>query len=78
MKVLVCGGAGYVGPHMVQLLAEHGYSAVTFDNLSAGPLGAAKRVTGRNIEFEALRVRIQFPNAMNACPVPMFAGRHAH
>lgn len=36
MNVLVCGGAGYIGSHMVQLLAEHGHSVVTFDNLSTG------------------------------------------
>ncbi len=36
MRVLVCGGAGYIGSHMVQLLAEHGHSVVTFDNLSTG------------------------------------------
>ena len=36
MNVLVCGGAGYIGSHMVQLLAEHGHSVVTYDNLSTG------------------------------------------
>ena len=36
MKVLICGGAGYIGSHMVQLLAEHGHSVVTYDNLSTG------------------------------------------
>ena len=36
MGVLVCGGAGYNGPHMVQLLAEQGHAVVTFDNLWTG------------------------------------------
>lgn len=36
MKVLVCGGAGYIGSHMVRYLSSQGHSAVVFDNLSTG------------------------------------------
>ncbi|HEX7339600.1 MAG TPA: UDP-glucose 4-epimerase GalE [Rhodanobacteraceae bacterium] len=36
MKVLVCGGAGYIGSHMVRFLREHGHAVVVFDNLSTG------------------------------------------
>jgi len=36
MKVLVVGGAGYIGSHMVKLLASNGHSVVTFDDLSSG------------------------------------------
>lgn len=36
MKVLVCGGAGYIGSHMVQLLVERGHEPVSLDNLSTG------------------------------------------
>ncbi len=36
MKVLVCGGAGYIGAHMVRCLREHGHEAVVFDDLSTG------------------------------------------
>ncbi|WP_312914273.1 UDP-glucose 4-epimerase GalE [Stenotrophomonas sp.] len=36
MEILVCGGAGYIGSHMVRLLAEQGHVVVTFDNLSTG------------------------------------------
>ena len=34
--ILVCGGAGYIGSHMVRLLAENGYTPIIFDNLSTG------------------------------------------
>ena len=36
MTVLVTGGAGYIGSHMVQALHEAGESAVVIDNLSTG------------------------------------------
>lgn len=34
--VVVCGGAGYIGSHMVAMLQESGYLAVVVDNLSTG------------------------------------------
>jgi len=36
MKVLVCGGAGYIGSHMAQLLVEKGHDPVILDNLTTG------------------------------------------
>lgn len=34
--ILVTGGAGYIGSHMVRLLDKHGYNVVTYDNLQRG------------------------------------------
>jgi len=34
--ILVTGGAGYIGSHVVRDLGEHGYRPVVFDNLSSG------------------------------------------
>jgi UDP-glucose 4-epimerase len=36
MTVLVTGGAGYIGSHMVHALADAGESVVVIDNLSTG------------------------------------------
>lgn len=36
MKVLVCGGAGYIGSHAVVELLEAGHEVVAFDNLEKG------------------------------------------
>ena len=46
MRVLVCGGAGYIGSNMTAMLAVQGYEPVVYDNLSRG-----HRPAIRNAEF---------------------------
>jgi UDP-glucose-4-epimerase GalE len=41
-KILVTGGAGYIGSHTCKALAAAGYTPVVFDDLSAGHRWAAK------------------------------------
>jgi UDP-glucose 4-epimerase len=48
MKVLVVGGAGYIGSHMLQMLFDRGHEPVVFDNLSTGYRDAVP--AGRLIE----------------------------
>jgi UDP-glucose 4-epimerase len=36
VEVLVVGGAGYIGSHMVKMLLERGHGVTVFDNLSTG------------------------------------------
>lgn len=36
MKVLVIGGAGYIGSHVVKQLMKNGHAVTVFDNLSSG------------------------------------------
>jgi len=49
MRVLVCGGAGYIGSNMTSMLAAEGHEPVVFDNLSKGhrsAIGDAQFVKG--------------------------------
>lgn len=57
MKVLVTGGAGYIGSHMVLCLLEAGHDVVVLDNLansSAESLRRVEELTGRHPEFVEL------------------------
>ncbi|HVV71790.1 MAG TPA: NAD-dependent epimerase/dehydratase family protein, partial [Verrucomicrobiae bacterium] len=42
MRVLVVGGAGYIGAHMVKMLAESGHEVVVLDNFSTGHRAAVR------------------------------------
>jgi UDP-glucose-4-epimerase GalE len=42
MKILVTGGAGYVGSHACKALARDGYEPIVYDNLSRGHRWAVK------------------------------------
>ena len=36
MRILVTGGAGYIGSHCVRYLEDSGHEVIVFDNLSGG------------------------------------------
>ena len=40
MAILVCGGAGYIGSHVVKALLEQGEKVVVIDNLITGHVDA--------------------------------------
>ena len=42
MRVLICGGAGYIGSNMTALLAQEGHKPIVFDNLSKGHRAAIR------------------------------------
>lgn len=57
-KILVVGGAGYIGSHMCKLLSRRGYRVVVFDNLSSGHKQAVRwgeLVVGDLSDRDALR-----------------------
>ena len=53
MKVLVTGGAGYIGSHAVKRLLEGGYDVVVLDNLDRGH----RQAVPKEVAFEELDLR---------------------
>jgi UDP-glucose 4-epimerase len=54
MKVLVCGGAGYIGSHTCVALIEQGHEVVIYDNLCHGSLAAVdhvRQLSGVQVRF---------------------------
>lgn len=59
-KVLITGGAGYIGSHTCLELIKLGYDILVIDNLSNGNIEAIKRVeriTGKTISFFKIDLR---------------------
>jgi UDP-glucose 4-epimerase len=57
MKVLVCGGAGYIGSNMVSVLAKAGHEPIIYDNLSKGhkqPVAGHKFVFGDLANYDLM------------------------
>jgi len=58
-KILVVGGAGYIGSHVVSAFLDNGYSVTVYDNMSTGRtenlFGEAAFVKGDILDFAALR-----------------------
>jgi UDP-glucose 4-epimerase len=57
MKILVTGGAGYIGSHAVVALAEAGFDPVVVDNLSnsrASALDGIAAILGRRVAFHQI------------------------
>jgi UDP-glucose 4-epimerase len=57
MRVLVCGGAGYIGSNMTAMLADEGFEPVVYDNISTGhrsAVGSFEFVEGDLANYELL------------------------
>lgn len=54
MKVLVTGGAGYIGSHTVLTLLTNNYDVIVYDNLinsSVESIDRVEKLTGKSVEF---------------------------
>lgn len=58
MKILVTGGAGYIGSHVVKQLLEKGCEVVVIDNLSKGSFKAIESLKGIK-EFEFINLDLE-------------------
>jgi UDP-glucose 4-epimerase len=64
MKILVTGGAGYIGSHTCIELIKAGHDIVVVDNLSNSSIESIRRVeklTDRNISFYKIDIRDKAP-----------------
>lgn len=66
-KILVTGGAGYIGSHTCVALAESGFETIILDNLSNSKksvLGRIRQISG--IEPEFIKADVRDENALDA------------
>jgi len=62
MRILVTGGAGYIGSHVVRSLLESGHEPVVYDNLSTGhveAIGQVELVQGDLRDFDTLLATVR-------------------
>ena len=60
MKILVTGGAGFIGSHLCQKLLDHGHDVLCVDNYFTGSKGNISHLLGNPL-FEAMRHDVTFP-----------------
>lgn len=67
MKILVAGGAGYIGSHTVKELIQKGFEVIIFDNLSSGKkelITGGELIVGDLMDKESIKEVFQSKNIM--------------
>ncbi|HXZ81560.1 MAG TPA: UDP-glucose 4-epimerase GalE [Terriglobales bacterium] len=75
MRVLVTGGAGYIGSHAARALSKHGHSVVILDNLSSGLRAFAE---GFPLVVADLGNPKELPNVLSEVDAVMHFAAHAY
>lgn len=68
MRILLTGGAGYIGSHTTLVLLEQNHEVVVIDDLSNGNVEALKRVeelTGKSVKF--IHGNLTDPSSVRKC-----------
>ena len=74
-RILVLGGAGYVGSHICASISDHGWTPVAYDNLSSGHIDAVRFgpfIHGDTQDILALTDAVQGCDALIHCAAHMY------
>lgn len=75
MNILVTGGAGYIGSHVVRALLRDGHCVVVYDNLSTGH---SSLVLGNNLVVADVRDRHTLASHLKGVDAVMHLAAHAY
>lgn len=75
MKILVTGGAGYIGSHAIRLFRQRGYDVVVYDNLSTG---FRKLAEGFPLIVGGIGDAARIHHALNGCEAVIHFAAHAY
>ena len=56
MRVLITGGAGFIGSHLAEALLERGHEVTVIDNLSTGQFDNVQHLVERQSEVNGRTV----------------------
>ena len=73
MKILVTGGAGFIGSHVVDAYVEHGHDVVVVDDLSSG----RKENLNRKARFYQVDIRDEALEEVFSAEKPAVVSHHA-
>ena len=68
-KVIVVGGAGYIGAHVCKAISDNGGTPITFDNFSSGHKHAVKWGPFETVDLRDKAATLRRGNAFRRTPI---------